>query len=124
MKSNGNYDWKISTIGGVTRIRITSGEDIAHLDELDQKLWTVLSCPVNGLEMPQKTLSLIDSDHDGKIHVGEVVASAKWLTSVLKNPDSLVAGGDSLGLDDFNEDNEQGRTLLSCARQILQQGGM
>ena len=124
MKSNGNYDWKISTIGGVTRIRITSGEDIAHLDELDQKLWTVLSCPVNGLEMPQKTLSLIDSDHDGKIHVGEVVASAKWLTSVLKNPDSLVAGGDSLGLDDFNEDNEQGRTLLSCARQILQTAGL
>lgn len=124
MKSNGNYDWKFSTIGGVTRVKITCGEDIAHLDELDQKLWTVLSCPVSGLEMPEKTLSLIDSDHDGTIHVGEVVAAAKWLTSVLKNPDVLVAGGDELALDAFNVDNEEGARLLSCARTILQTAGL
>ncbi|MGN0202536.1 MAG: hypothetical protein ACI399_06520 [Candidatus Cryptobacteroides sp.] len=124
MKSNGNYDWKFSTIGGVTRVKITTGEDIAHLDELDQKLWTVLSCPVNGLEMPQKTLSLIDSDHDGKIHVGEVVAAAKWLTSVLKDPEVLVAGGENLALDAFNEENETGSTLLSCARRILETAGL
>ena len=40
------YGWKFSTVGGVTRVNIESGEDIAHLNELDQKLWTVLSCPV------------------------------------------------------------------------------
>ena len=41
--SKQGYDWKFSTVGGVTRVNIESGEDIAHLDELDQKLWTVLS---------------------------------------------------------------------------------
>ena len=40
MKSNGNYDWKFSTVGGVTRVNIESGQDIMHLDELDRKLWT------------------------------------------------------------------------------------
>ena len=54
-----NYDWKFSTIGGVTRVNIESGEDIAHLGELDQKLWTVLSCPVKGLELDEATLSMI-----------------------------------------------------------------
>ena len=51
MKSNGDYEWKFSTLGGVTRVNINTGEDIAHLAELDQKLWTVLSCPASGLEM-------------------------------------------------------------------------
>ena len=49
MKSNGKYDWKFSTIGGVTRVNIENGQDIAHLGELDQKMWTALSCPTNGL---------------------------------------------------------------------------
>ena len=51
--NNGGYDWKFSSVGGVTRVNIESGEDIAHLGELDQKLWTVLSCPVKGLEFDE-----------------------------------------------------------------------
>ena len=62
-----DYDWKFSTIGGKNRVNIKSGEDIKHLGELDQKLWTVLSCPVKGLELDERTLDLIDYDRDGKI---------------------------------------------------------
>ena len=51
-----NYDWKFSTIGGMTRVNIERGEDIKHLGELDEKLWTVLSCPVSGMEFDEKTL--------------------------------------------------------------------
>ena len=40
------YKWNFESIGGTTRVKITSGEDIAHLSELDPKMWTVLSCPV------------------------------------------------------------------------------
>ena len=43
------YKWTFANVGGVTRVRIQSGEDIRHLGELDKKMWTVLSCPVNGL---------------------------------------------------------------------------
>jgi len=124
MKSNGNYDWKFSTIGGVTRVNIQNGQDIAHLDELDQKLWTVLSCPVKGLEMDEKTLALIDSDGDGRIHVNEVVAAAKWLTGVLKDSDVLVKGGDELPLAALNEESEEGKALLDCAQQILANSGL
>ena len=49
-----DYDWKFSTVGGVTRVNIETGADIAHLNELDQKLWTVLSCPVKGLSLTRK----------------------------------------------------------------------
>ena len=41
-----SYNWQYCSLGGAIRVKIASGEDIAHLGELDQKLWTVLSCPV------------------------------------------------------------------------------
>ena len=66
-KKQKGYPWKFSSVGGSVRVTITSGEDIAHLGELDRKLWTVLSCPTKGLEFDQKTLAHIDSDgHGGK----------------------------------------------------------
>ena len=73
------YDWKFVNIGGTTRVSIESGKDLQHLHELDQKLWTVLSCPVKGLELDEATLSMMDSDHDGKIRVQEVLDAVQWL---------------------------------------------
>jgi len=113
------YNWNFCTIGGVTRVNIVSGEDIAHLCELDRKLWTVLSCPVNGLEFDPLTLSLLDSDHDGKIHVDEVIATSKWLTKVINDPDLLIEGKDYIPLTAFNTEDEEGRKLRSTAEQIL-----
>ena len=43
------YNWTFANVGGTTRVKIQSGEDIRHLGELDQKMWTVLSCPTTGL---------------------------------------------------------------------------
>lgn len=120
MKSNGNYDWKFSTIGGVTRVNIDCGEDIAHLDELDQKLWTTLSCPITGLEIDEKTMQMLDTNGDGKIHVNEVIAAAKWLTSVVKNPDVLTRREDTFHLSDFNQDNEEGKRLYDSASNIVE----
>ena len=96
--ANKPYDWKYVSLGGVARVQITSGEAIAHLGELDQKKWTVLSCPVKGLEFDAKTLSMIDTDADGKIRVGEMVAAAEWLTSVLKDKDAILKGEDTIPL--------------------------
>ena len=58
--------WQFSRIGGVNRVNLESGADLQHLDELDQKLWTALSCPVHGLEIDSKTLELIDMDRMAK----------------------------------------------------------
>ena len=60
------YDWKFANVGGVTRVRIQSAEDIRHLGELDKKMWTVLSCPTTGLEISSDSLSLMDTDGDGR----------------------------------------------------------
>lgn len=120
----GKYNWKFTKIGGVTRVSVETGEDIAHLGELDEKLWTVLSCPVKGLEFDEKTLAMLDSDGDGKIRVNEIVAASKWLTKVLKTPDSLLKGASEMPLADLNEADEDGAKLLSSAKQILANLGL
>lgn len=120
MKSKGKgYDWTFSSVGGAARVIITSGQDIAHLGELDRKLWTVLSCPVDGLEFDRNTLGIMDTDGDGKIRVDEVIATAQWLTGILKDPDLLLKGDSELPFSAFNTENENGARLLASARQIL-----
>ncbi len=121
---NENYPWKFASVGGAVRVKIESGEDIAHLGELDRKLWTVLSCPALGLEFDEKTLKLLDGDGDGNIHVDEVIAAAQWLTRVLKNPEELLQEADELKFSDFNTDDPDGARLLSSAGQILKNLGL
>ena len=118
-KNTNGYQWDYCSLGGVVRVNITSGEDIAHLGELDQKLWTVLSCPVKGLEFDSDTLKLLDTDGDGKIRVPEVVAAAEWLTAAVKDKDSILKGESSIALDAINTESEIGKALHESAKQIL-----
>ena len=114
-----SYPWTFTSVGGTVRVKITSGADIAHLGELDRKLWTVLSCPTRNLEFDQKTLDLLDSDHDGNIRVDEVIACAQWLTGILKDPGLLLTRGTEIQFSAFNEENPDGAKLLASAKQIL-----
>lgn len=95
------YNWSFANVGGVTRVRIQSGEDIRHLGELDKKMWTVLSCPTTGLEISEESLKSMDLDGDGKLRVKEVVATAEWLCGALKNPDTLLEQSDNIALDNI-----------------------
>ena len=121
---NQGYGWKFSTVGGVTRVNIETGEDIAHLDELDQKLWTVLSCPVKGLEFDERTLSLMDLDGDNKLRVHEVVAASQWLKQVLRDMDLLLDSTDTVSFSDVKDDTDEGRQVLDAARLILGKLGL
>ena len=99
-----NYKWCFANVGGVTRVRIQSAEDIRHLGELDKKMWTVLSCPTTGLEISSESLSLMDQDGDGKLRVVEVVATANYLCSALKDPKSLFEKSDSLSIENIADE--------------------
>lgn len=124
MRSNGDYEWKFSTLGGVTRVNINTGEDIAHLEELDQKLWTVLSCPASGLEMDADTLEMLDLDGDGKIRVAEILSTVEWVKSRLKNLDILVSRPTELPLSAINDETAEGAEILTCAKRILKNLGL
>ncbi len=112
------HRWSFSTVGGVKRVNLESGADLAHLDNLDPKLWTALSCPVQGLEIDARTLELIDTDHDGQIRVPEILAAVRWVLGILRHPDDLLKQEESLPLDAIDPDKEAGQQLLASARII------
>lgn len=119
IKKDQKYKWNFDNIGGCSRVRIASGQDIAHLDELDVKMWTVLSCPVKGLEIEEKSLKYMDRDADGKIRVNDVIGVSKWMTGALKNPDLLLEGKDWVDIAEIDAENEVGLKLGKAAKQIL-----
>ena len=121
-KSKG-YSWNFENIGGTTRVKITTGEDLRHLGELDPKMWTVLSCPVKGLEIDEKSMAFMDLDSDGKIRVSDVVGTAEWMTAVLKDADLLLKGEDCIDVENFNQNDDKGAKLYAAAKQILENLG-
>jgi hypothetical protein len=114
---NMKHTWTYANIGGNTRVVIKNGKDIQHLSELDEKLWTVLACPVSGLELPEESLKHMDVNNDGKIHVSDVIATSQWLCSVLRDAQLLFEEKASLRLTDIADE-----TLLSVATPLATDG--
>ncbi len=123
LKKEKKYKWEFVNIGGASRVKINRGEDIAHLEELDPKMWTVLSCPISGLEIDEKSLKYMDCDADGKLRVNDVVAVSKWITSLLRDKDLILKGNDSIDLSQINTEDENGLKLHNSAIQILKNLG-
>ena len=111
------HTWTYANIGGNVRVVIKNGKDIQHLAELDEKLWTVLTCPTAGLEIPEESLKCMDTDCDSKIHISDVIASAEWLCKVLRDPEVLFNSKASLALADIVDE-----TLLAIATPLATDG--
>lgn len=113
------YHWKFKRVGGINQVILNSAEDIAHLDELDPKLWVALSCPASGFDFDDKTLALLDEDKDDRIRIPEVIDAVKWLKARLKRLDSIIDCADELPLAAINTEIDDGKTLLITAQAIL-----
>ncbi len=114
-----SYRWQFFRAGGVDQVIIRSGQDIAHLPELDQKLWVALACPTRGIEFDTRTLDLIDTDQDGRIRPPELLAACAWACSLLADPEELARPGDSLPLQALATGSAEGEALRAQAQRIL-----
>lgn len=113
------HRWRFVRAGGVDQLVIRSGADIVNIEHLDQKLWVALACPTRGIEFDARTLDLIDADGDGRIRPPELIAACRWVAGHFRDPDELLAGGDSVALASIREDTDSGRLLLEEARRTL-----
>ena len=113
------HRWTFFRAGGFDQVKLSSGADLANLGALDQKLWVALACPTSGLEIDARTLSLIDTDKDGRVRAPELIAAAKFACANLKAPDDLFKGEEALPLAAIDDALPQGKTLLASARRIL-----
>ncbi len=120
--AGGTHPWRFFRAGGSDQVALESAADLLHLHELDPKLWVALACPVQGLECDERTLALIDADKDNRLRVPEVLAAVRWASAMLRDPATLLKGGD-LPLEAINADTPDGVRLASSARRILQNLG-
>lgn len=111
------HKWTYANIGGSTRVIIKDAEDIRHLSELDEKLWTVLACPASGLEIPEESLHCLDIDGDNKIHIRDVVETADWLCKVLHDPQVLFDAKPAMPLSAIKD-----KQLLAVATPLAVNG--
>ncbi len=122
-QTTSSHRWRFFRAGGLDQVRFDSAADFRELENLDQKLWVALSCPVKGIEFDERTLGLIDHDKDGRVRAPEVIAAVQWAEDHLKDMAALKSGSDTLPLDQINDQSPSGKAILASARQILKNLG-
>jgi hypothetical protein len=89
------HRWTFSRIGGVDQVVLKSGDDIACLHELDQKLWAVLTMPARQ-HLMRDTLEHLDADQDGRIRVPDILKTIGELKAALSSLDILFEQTDKI----------------------------
>ncbi len=77
--------------GGFEQLIITTPEDLAAIENLDPKLFVVLAMPTKNVDGDAKTLSLIDTDKDGRIRVPEIKSAVSFLRENLNDFSAFFA---------------------------------
>ncbi|MDD2724023.1 MAG: hypothetical protein PHH59_08400 [Methylovulum sp.] len=113
------HQWQFVRLGGFDQVKLERTEDLVALADLDQKLWTALSCPTQGLHFDPRTLALLDSDNDGRIRAPEIIDAIQWTTARLINPLDLKQGNSVLPLAAIDQAHPEGANLLASAREVL-----
>ena len=107
MANTTGYCWRFFKQSGLKQVKLENGEDLKHLNELDQKLWTVLAASNSGLRFDARTLELLDTDGDGRVRVPEVLAAISFLESRGVDLDSL-----------FKENPEDAQRLADISEKL------
>jgi hypothetical protein len=113
------HRWRFHRVGGLDHVVLDSGADLAHLSELDPKLWVALACPTKGLELDPRTLELLDADKDARVRVPEILGAVRWCEVRLDDLGRLLPRSAELPLAAIATATPEGRALLGGARKIL-----
>lgn len=113
------HHWHFFRAGGFDQVKFKTGADLLNIEQLDQKLWVALACPVAGLHFDKKTLELIDTDRDGRVRAPELIAAVKWAGSLLKDPDILIKHPSALPIDCIDDSTPEGALIVKSAKEIL-----
>lgn len=119
MTQKSTFRWRFFRGGGFEQALIETPEELASLEQLDPKLWAALACPVQGLELDERTLSLIDGDGDGRIRVPEIRKAVHWTLGMLKDGKVLFSPGDELNLDFLSTESAEAQAVKAVAIRTL-----
>lgn len=104
------YCHKFFRVSKTIQAALTCGADIEHLRNLGRRYWLVLSCPVASLG-GNLSAKVLDTDHDGRIQIPEVLDGVDWLKPRLSSFDVLFSAADGLVASDIRTDTDEGVVL-------------
>jgi len=117
--STAPFHWRFFRAGGFDQVRLDTAEELLAIDQLDQKLWVALSCPVKGIEFDARTLAFVDSDADAQVRAPELIAAVQWAGARLKNPEVLAQQLPGVPLEAIRDDDAEGLAIAQAARELL-----
>lgn len=123
MEVSTKVTWHCRRIGGSEQVTLQDVKELRNLRELDPKNWAALSCPTDGLEYDSRTLSLLDSDNDGRLRMPEILDAVEWLSARINDTASVQDGPVNMPLSSINLDGPDGQRLMTTARAVLQHLG-
>lgn len=123
METSSKITWHCRRMGGCDQVTLQDVTELRHLRDLDPKTWAALSCPTDGLEYDGRTLSLLDSDHDGRIRMPEILGAVEWLTARITDVASVHGSPHGLPLSSIDVESPDGQRLITTARAVLQHLG-
>lgn len=107
--------------GGLIQAKISTIDDVLNLRDLDPKMWTALACPVQGLEFSEETLSVLDTDKNGRVRQPEILEAVDYIKKYFSRPEIIMQKGDSIPLDAMSsEPFDCGHSPLESAKSVLE----
>jgi len=107
--------------GGLIQANISTIDDVLNLRDLDPKMWTALACPVQGLEFSEETLSILDTDKNGRVRLPEILDAVEYIRKYFARPEIIMEKGDSIPLDAMStEPFACGHSPLDSAKSVLE----
>lgn len=117
------HDFAFSVIAGTVQVRLRTGDDIAHLAELDPNAWLMLSCAVTAMGPEgESVLRALDTDGDGRVRLPEVLAAVEWLKPRLSSFDKLFSPSQGLSNDDIAGGTPEGAPLAGLFARLAPDG--
>lgn len=107
------HKWAFTRIGGVDQVVLKTGEDIAHLRDLDQKLWAVLTMPARQ-HLMKDTLLYLDTDKDGRIRVPDILRTVEELKAALASLDYIFEQSDKISSSQLADEGLKTALLKVC----------
>lgn len=115
-----DHEWHFIQTGGLMQLQISSIDDVLHLKDLNPKLWVALACPVKGLEFSEETLSLLDTDYNGRVRVPEILEAVEYIRTYLQTPEVIMTEGSTIPLSALSDAKFAcGHSPAESARSVL-----
>ena len=118
---NDKHSFHFMQNGGLIQAKISTIDDVLNLRDLDPKMWTALACPVQGLEFSEETLSVLDTDKNGRVRQPEILEAVDYIKKYFSRPEIIMEKGDSIPLDAMSsEPFDCGHSPLESAKSVLE----